>query len=710
MYFYSIDLPDGKDKIDLFCHGLLAPVANPNEILKAKNACQVYLSSDHTVDVQTHYLFFFCNFGSDFRLSIFPGENNLAFSDNSTWNIISSKYKDVIGSISEELREKVPGCEILINVSFGDCCLAIPTSVGEDKQFELHNWLKERTRANSSNDLRKTFSPRLYEVQAEISKRFNNQHVYKYLPYYREGEELVRNLLNANVDTEDRLWECTLQALLLLRKFLDEINLFVFYDNGELRDRDFEEESESKFIFEKIESSFEIFLKQANTSSFFSDQVWSYLFLTKALLAALAGRTVREATSMLGSSAYYIHNDFYGFVPIIPTGSITLRSFFWDHVMPVYTFGFLTLPHSITFRLWEQLPGYVHEFFHYVTTPNRKKRNALVLDCVFLSCIQPLISALYKNQSSGGQLLETFVEAFRQQYHQNILTPNIIFTEFEADKMEENMYEDSMFFFRKNREPIKCFDFGALYDSFLSCVASEDIPILLEKRQVCLEKWEKDSMGHLFTYSITLREIRSDMAMCILLDIGLEEYIEIMLTQPFWGTFDETKSGDSMIFRLGFIARYLFLKEASLQGTSFSDVNEFNKEWECTTFSLLEDIRQKQITSNERIENVKKYIEQYICAMIQQEQNRHIEVGHSIFEQKLYSPMQISVSKEGIAMEWERQFEKDRENTIFRILRNHYQKYRKYIKSNAYEDAVMMNYQARLILRDVFSFFPDVDK
>ena len=243
-------------------------------------------------------------------------------------------------------------------------------------------------------------------------------------------------------------------------------------------------------------------------------------------------------------------------------------------------------------------------------------------------------------------------------------------------------------------------------------MSDKERKIHYELKNECIESWERFSKSYLQTYTMAFREIRADMAMCILLDMSLIEYVEIMALEPTWATYSADQTADSSIIRFGFITRYLFLKTQQRKGVSFGDAEQFNSSYCDEMERVCSSLKQANPNIKKNIDNILGYVKEYFDIMIESESGYYTEQHHSEFESIIYPPLQmLAVEKTNppderppIIQEWEQNFEEYKTYKLFDDVKRIYKQYHSYLKEEKYEEAVKLNYQSRLVLRDLFSY------
>ncbi|MBQ7353174.1 MAG: hypothetical protein IJW54_04125 [Clostridia bacterium] len=645
------------------------------------------------------YRIYFFSVGAALREEIINSTmRHISFSDTDTWKFVSDEYLILLKKMQIHLGQQFKNVHFAINLSFGDFCLLIPYNYQENV-YDVLKAVEDFLNPQSQNDKNIWEKENdLVCVKQRIFCRLNTQYIYRYTPHIDDYKELFTSLLNADVDTTDKAWELARQASVLLYTFLEEIYRVWLYPNGEPKNQTLEYKQDIKRSFENMRKNYQKFLSQVSSSSIFADSCWSYSFICDALLSSFVGQSVNTTTKVSSDE----FNDFHGFMPIISQETKTMESFFCEQFGVLYSTGFLLIPYNAAFNIWKMIPSLIHEFSHYISTPNRKDRNDFVLYLTFCSVIDPLIAKLKKviDGFSITSIVKQICEKILERYDE-LATWVIPYRKSDNGKLI-----DSMYFLNETMDLFEIIDFEDLYDyAFESICATENIESIPSNiKDECIKNWNESKVSYLLTYTMALREIRSDIAMCYFLDIDLEEYILLMANEPTWAKYSWDFTADSVFLRFGFMTRYLVYNKEP-QCTSR---NKFNSLWE----EKVDDVFLKLINDHSdlknQLNNMRGYVKQYIKINLAEEYECDSDTVVSIFEKNIFPmPMPNNAEREQtIVGSWEKQFKQKSESSFIHNLNKCYKEYTE--KNN--EERIIMNYQSRLIMRDLFMFFPDVDE
>lgn len=664
---------------------------------------RILLAGAEKVDEQCAYKLFFLRVSTLTRQEVVQrAEKSISFSDSSSWKLISDAYINLQEELNNRVRQAQPSACLMLNLSFGDFCLLVPNNSGVDDNALLSTiseWM-EFVPGDAKNIWED--DEKLKAARKEVEKRLSTTNVYRMLSHYGYQDELFDKLLKADVDTTDRAWECVRQAAVLLHTFLDEAGLYYFQRNGDAKKISAAYRRDIEVSYKELIESYDLFFQQIPTAAVFSDAVWSYLFFCDALLSSFVGRSAED-----GGVDAEEYNDFYGFIPIISVDTETMESRFSDQYGILHSMGFLYIPYSLTFNFFEKVPSLFHEFSHYIYTPNRSVRNETILKLSIFSVVNKAIQdiSVEVGGNQGRLWAKRVFDSIVERYDE--------FSEWinpRSQYPEHAKLNNSMFFLHMTADAFDATDFSDLYDRAYSL---ENLPkrvemVLNDRRQECIEIWEKFAVSFLLTFTMALREIRSDIAMSIALGIGLSDYILLMASEPTWAAFPASRTADSEFLRFGFMTRYLFYK-ANSDSMKFRTVFEFNEAWRNEVEKQFVILKTEK--NQEKLENMREYLDEYVELSFTRGNKGYLNDGYSLFEKMVYSPLQFTETFDGdcgdIISAWEKQFDwMFRRTSLVAALKEHYARY---CKSSCIE-RIGMNYQARLILRDLFMLIPNVDR
>lgn len=647
----------------------------------------------HDLPQDISYRIYFFSVGAALREEIINSTmQHISFSDADTWKFVADEYLILLKKMEIHLGQHFKNVHFALNLSFGDFCLLIPDNYQENV-YDVLKAVEEFLNPQSQNDKNVWEKENdLVCVKQRIFCRLNTQYIYRYTPYIDDYKELFTSLLNADVDTTDKAWELARQAAVLLYISLEELYRIWLHPNGEIKNQTLEYKQDIKRSLDNMKKNYQKFLSQVSSNNIFSDSCWSYSFMCDALLSSFVGQSVNTTTKVSSNE----FNDFHGFMPIISQKTKTMDSFYCEQFGALYSIGFLLIPSQTAFNIWGTLPTLIHEFSHYITTPQRRKRNDKILELTYYSILEPLMREMKKSKKSTADKI-----------HHRILKSYNQFLEWLSPyRDEESNLMDSMFFLNETMGMFEIIEFEDLYDYALESIGDtenvESIPSNIKDE--CIKNWNESKVSYLLTYTMALREIRSDIAMCYFLDIDLEKYILLMANEPTWAKYSWDFTADSVFLRFGFMTRYLVYNKEP-QCTSR---NKFNILWKEKVDGIFLDLIKNHPDLKNQLNNMQDYVDQYIEINLAEEYKSDSDTVVSIFEENIFPmPMPNNAEREQtIVGSWEKQFKQKNESSFIHNLNKCYKEYTE--KNN--EERIIMNYQSRLIMRDLFMFFPNVDE
>lgn len=621
-------------------------------------------------------------------------------------DVLENEFKKNINFLSN-LNDQVymldDKCLIVSNMSFGDFCLLIPEGEIQNEGLLLeliNNELKKISSYKKDDDIT------INDVKSQIMKRFETQHVYSHLPMFDKRKELLSSLLNAEVNNIEKEWELTRQASVCLYLFLEEANCVFFDSDGKKRKLPFEYQQDVENSFIRFKKYYDIFLNQIKSNNHYSDIIWSYSFLCYALMAALIGEPSQTEE----------FNNFHGFIPCVLEETQTIDSFYYDQYGLLYSMGFLCLPANTTFDVVGNIPPVVHEFFHHMYNPFRKERNEIIISLAISTVLSPIAKNVYRtNQNIKNTSFILFCKKVTNEYIKRI---NVIIPYINVQGLE---LIDSMSFLNIALNSAELLNFEDCYNSaLLNDFNLLEMQIFLNNKEQCVESWNKNVDSFFVTYTMTLREIFSDIAMCLFLNIDLKEYFYLLASQPTWATKPVQCLGDSVFLRLGFMSRYLFYKESSK--------NDFNiGEWYIKINGIINELKDDNPHFEKNLENMRIYIDEYILICINKDEdyikkyfnmskddniNKSIKDKNMrfIFEENIISFYDANNNPNNdseeikIINKWENHLKELMEGKkIIEEIRKIYTEF----KTQDLDSKIKFNYKARLLLRDLFNVLPN---
>lgn len=504
----------------------------------------------------------------------------------------------------------------------------------------------------------------------------------KYNPQFRDYMKINNYISNIKCDSTERKMELSLFSSLLLKDLIEETHLYWMYESGEVR----QEISEiSDILSERDILYFDLFEKfccQANDDFVYHDWIWCLVFLTQTLLSSLKKRSKKDCDD---DKDIVQHENFFGFVPIVKgKENNEVMSLYTRHISRKFCHGFLLIPEYSIYNLPDYLPAYIHEFFHYIPPKNRTDRNQEILKLVLHTILTNLRNSL------TAEVYTFFLELF---------TNEIVNVSSSFGFTKEDIFDcDSMEFW----ERITCvFDLAnhkMIYDTVAlkTFRRFQDISvfnILRDSRSSCLDSFSQNFRSYICTYTMFMREIRSDIAMCLFFDIDLEQYIKILAKEPMFARMPKEECADSTIMRFGFMCRYLL-------GAHID--KDKSENWINTCCSIIDKLKENDkslddsAVINNRYDNLSDYLKEYAYISIESNNNSFVPKGESLLELSLIS----------IISEWEKNVKHYASHEFSKNISLLYRKYLNASDLEKYKSICGM----RFLFRDLYCYNSQLDK
>ena len=697
---YLTDDIDAQQILSPEINTILFKFENSQKPSELTNKIVLYCE-DNDLDCKEFKLVFF-RATTEFRKnSIESTKDEILFSDSTTWELFDELQKNTLIALNEQIEASFPGCRFSVNLSFGDYCLLIPADESPDLT-EMYSWNDFVPFDKSGIPLHRT--QEVETIRSRIRDKLDFRYIFDYLPFYGYKSDIFDELLYANVDTQDKIGECARLACVLLHYFTDEAAFVCFYANGESKIIDSDMRHYLNTVYNKLKQGIDLFTKEVSVNNIFSDIEWSFSFLNKALLFSVFGRSF----SLGEFEDRDKYDNFHGFIPLISTNMDlkTLSSYFADEFGTSYKFAFLEIPYALTMDFYGKLPALLHEFSHYIPPLNRDERNQTVLKLTFFSVLNEPLQIIKRSNPDGQVLINQIVNSMIRRYNYLYETTLTI-----KDNIKDKELHDSMFFLHQTLDLFEAIDFNYVYSGayLLHDIPDSVTDVLREFQESCVQAWNDCSQSYLITYMMALREIRSDIAMVTFLfdSIKLKDYVRLMASEPKWADQSYSSAADSVFLRLGFMSRFLFALEHDRHDY---DTDSFNQSWLSEMKECFDQVVLESVDLTGRIDHMREYIDRYIEISFDYDYDEinqeYRSIGGSVFENALFGK-ENGVFDKNIIEPWIEQFNSiEIKKSLFKNLELQYIAY-KNAKND--EERVMMNNRARLVFRDLFSVFPDVD-
>lgn len=644
--------------------------------------------------------------------------------------MLSDAYEQFYAEMHRRLLNNNSRIVPMMCISFGDICVLCPHGLyGYD---QIKSTVEETFRAMGNiykDNARDMPIENIEMVQNEIWNRFNKMYIFAQNPHYDAYQKLFQDLMNLDVGGNDRTMYMLLLCSLMLRVILDETAVRWIYDSGDIKDDNYIIANDQSNAYKRTMTAFKMFIEQVSASAPYSDQIWSLFALTQVMLSSIVGRDTQTAKKREIDMA--VHNNFFGFVPYISSSHTEVSSFYPSHLSPDYCFGFLAIPQTEQFKLWSFFPAFVHEFFHYIPPANRKQRNEKILFLSIYSAAIPLYSAI---KSENKEIYEYIVKKMAWQidrYRCKLAMSRNGMTSNDRDEFESEVEHnrDTMKYLAIMRWLLPTIDFDSIYGQAVKAAINKFSPdsklkeILIDQsiQAECRNLWNTDIVNYIHSYTFAMREIRSDMFMCEMLNIDLYQYIELMAKEPAFAENDENFVADSTKLRFGFMTKYLYIKGEKCpteERGSYLDWNficnqiiECSDNWIDSCKDKIDDIAKNHNEYRIRLDHLHKYLISYATITSSQKDG-----NKTVFDEVLCSSTFVLYDRPNVednrdcnlVYSWGRDMNRYRKYEIINQLSNLYAKYQECQKKRAVEK-YYFEWRTRQLLRDLLMVFPNVD-
>lgn len=672
---------------------------------------------------------------------------------------IVQKYEDALDSLREILCKTAGvGADNLVvmkNLSFGDACILCADNSLTDAAMAIHiasslEMLKSKYEGVGALDASDDTIKRL---SSQIMERFNNTYLIKRNVNYEEYKDLMRQMMGASLGSNDRKIYVLMLCTLLLRTIMDETSARWIYESGDTKYETLESSVELTRAYELLMAGFQKFLKQASAKSPYSDQVWSLFFITKTLLSTIVGRDRSaienadiDSENMDKEDLLQDYYNFFGFVPYVGNRYTEVASYYPTHIAPDYCYGFLSIPSKEQFKLWSYLPAFIHEFYHYVPPRGRKERNEKILHLAVYSVMSDLFIIMTSARRDEYEKIVASIAASVDQLRSNLIDlrndrDNLAVSSRSSvtHKNVEN-YRDTMKYNAVMQDLVYIIDFEELCTKAVLKNNSKSsdfdkisspIPDYKEWLPKCVSRWEEHMTSFVATFSFAMREIRSDLSMCVILNLDLEAYIQLLAKEPAFADSSKNWVADSSVLRFGFMTRLLYIKELYFDSWQEVDWQKLCHNMVCTCAKnnsdrntidawkeecrkKIQKLRKNDPEYDEHFNNMDDYLSVYddISRLSEESdwysvfENAMCTNKYAISKRKYDERCDTGIDRRCLIQCWGARLQRHREHRFVMLLNDLYNQYR---PIDTVEDRCRFEYQSRLLFRDFLMFFEDID-
>ncbi len=640
---------------------------------------------------------------------------------------IIAVYDEAIGKLKEQLcsdHSMLRTLKFVVakNLSFGDVCILCENNdyFEDDVIGQIEQTLKSLSNLYSGGVSFDTPDEKIDELERRILHRFHHTYLIKRNAHYPEYDELIQKLTKAPVGSNDRRMYMLLLSALLLRAILDESAARWVCESGELKYESVESMTELSCAYELHMLGFDKFLQQSVIKSPDSDQVWSLFFITKSLLSSIVGRSQKP------DAENWRYCNFFGFVPYIDHTNTyrEVTSYYPTHISPDYCYGFLSIPSKSRFQLWSYFPAYIHEFFHYIPPLERQARNEKILHLAIYSVMIPLYVALTAAEKGTYERIVMKIAFEIDNFRSDLIDiRNDFLDDTPVSRQHCEQLRDTMKYIAIMQDLVYLVNF----EEICNRVTSElNLGKDTQWKSDCISRWRKHMTSYVATFSFALREIRSDLSMCVLLDMDLETYIKLLANEPAFAESDNMWVADSTVLRFGFMTRLLYIK-GSQSWNKIDWHNLCDRICNATPDILNWEKECKRIIRSLNVpfeDNLCDYLREYIAINIQDEDDCELDCNwNSVFEAALcttaysiqssqedctvLSPSKVEdIDPRSLIYRWGWELQQIKKYPFVNMLSNLYKDYSSLSKD---QEKSYFEYCSRLLFRDLLMYFPDID-
>ncbi len=598
---------------------------------------------------------------------------------------LSEIYLKIAEILNEELSNNYRGIQVFCSIFSYDFCLLSSETTNDLDLIAKYivSFLKEHLDVDYFKYDTEMFQADIdtMRVQRKLTQcLLSDRQFVKYNPTFSKYIRTKNKIDNINCDSGDKKEELSLFSLLLIKDLVEETHLYWMYESGEVR----YENAAKRYILSNRNRQyfrdFELFCDQAQLGNVFHDWVWSLVFLTQTLLASFLERKKSQKDND------ETHSNFFGFIPIFKNSlnrDSELTSHFSQHISKKFCHGFLVVPIYSIQNLPKYFPAYVHEFFHYIPPLNREKRNSVILDLVLHALLHEYRIEL------PASVYDDIFEIFKQ---------NVIKVFYFYNFTEDTVFScDSMEYVERLTSAFKKLNFlevSSFVSQFISNTYNKNYDLIVSylNGKLCAEFSQKARI-YIDTFVSFFREIRSDISMCLLLDIGLEQYIKILAEESSFAALNAYDCADSTILRFGFMCRLLsdgkYLVDAKSWLKKCCDIID-----ECASSDKYAD---DPITIN-NFDNLKSYLYEYVSLAIEMEDDQYTPKEDSLLES--------IIKKEEIVDCWINSIKQYAKHPFATEIRNLYWSYNKLTDPI---DKLLVLLGMKILFRDLYSYNPNLD-
>ncbi len=654
----------------------------------------VPVGNERQLESQDTYCLYFTHEHFNTRKNVLDTFGKMPFESAIDLLPFESYYADLLSEMTDFLKSSFPFVTGFISLSVYDYCIAVPTEF-QSSFDEICSMSEDFIASRSLNSQSSSYAKGSTELQCHINTIIDHLN-FSYLRYNMTHDmylDAIPRLLSVNTENDaldsDKLFERAVICALLLRSSQFEVDTL-------LTDSNYEQAESSNFQASLLFPYLNKYELQTSSYRASYDTLWSISFISRALIAAILGRDGRTAPAVPFENNS--RNNFKAFIPLYSDAYEEVTSFYTSHISTQDCFSFLILPQNHgTYSIWNIFPAFIHEFFHYMPPSNRSKRNSIVLALVIHSVLKPFRQD--PDFSKFYSMLFMFLN-FSIVHELNINDSQVHLDSNFRDTVWNERYallksnDDSMFLVEKLYDYFSDFDFEKMLGDEIKVFSKTPGEYsLLEERSA--KRWHDHIDSFCRTYTIALREIRSDILMCRILNLNAEDYIKLLVNEPNFSIKEIDFVADSTVLRFGLMVELLYSSSFSADTADGFSLDKI--------FSVIDG---ETNANSENKQNLKEYIKYY------RKKSTDTKDAYCIFKHLVSESSHRSDADNkdaaDLVTDWLGEAELYKKIPLIRNLSSVYGQYRMaHDRSNA--DKCLFEYRTRVLFRDLLTMYPDID-
>lgn len=503
------------------------------------------------------------------------------------------------------------------------------------------------------------------QIQKEIEQIVQNS----VFPSSNRHLDIYMKNLNRIIDLAesepDRAKDLRLLAFLLLKKIQQETYTRWVFDSGDIciECSDFFNEYERQF--KKYISSIDILIDQLKSNTTTSKASWELYQLLHQFASDIASKRwlieeEKPETKREWKNKEAFQKSFFVLYPIFDPKAVGVESYVPMHYSDEFGHGFFHVSHALLLDPDRFFPAMIHEAIHYIPPASRADRNEVLIDLLIhawlihfrievfdrvfaiindIEMARDLCTSIYQLAHAG--LKRRYVDESDRRLINNqntydsmnmsVFVPEVIYR-WTPDKFV-NVLCDSI--------RSLTIEQNFRLDNKMQTLVRKTINDILDDTSFqnnCKFIWKYEADSYATSLNNMMRELRSDLIMSNILDMSMERYFKLMVSEPNFANSDDASTADSIIMRIGLISRLLYKKDANGE-VSFPDPKQ-NSAWIEQCESILNNLKQNESNDQikKHIDHIRSYLNAYNQIAIEESDRQYMLKGCSLLETSL-SPL-----------------------------------------------------------------------